>query len=148
MLDASAVGLTLTRPAVMVEVGQLRLFAKATGQTDAIYVDAAAAIARGYRSVVAPPTFVHCLIAIGGDDPFELLTKLKVPLEDTLHGEQSFSYGALLCAGDCVSFEIRVADVYTRKQGTLVFLVAEIRATNQLGERVADIVNTTIVLAR
>lgn len=148
MLDVSAIGFTITRPAVAVEAGQLRLFAKATGQTDPIYFDEAAARARGYRSIVAPPTFVHCLNAIGAGDPFELFTRLDVPLEDTLHGSQSFAYGAPLCAGDIVSFEIRVADVHTKKQGALVFLVAEMRATNQFGECVAEFVNTTIILAR
>lgn len=148
MLDASAIGITITRPAIVVEAGQLRLFAKATGQSDPIHFDEAAAKARGYRSIVAPPTFVHCLHAIGADDPFELFTRLGVPLEDTLHGSQSFTYGVPLCAGDTVAFEIRVADVHAKKQGALVFLVAGMRATNQLGERVAEIVNTTIVIAR
>lgn len=148
VLDASVVGLTFRRPAVAVEAGQLVLFAKATGQTDPIFFDEVAAKARGYRSIVAPPTFVHCLSAIGADDPFELFTRVGVPLEDTLHGEQSFTYGAILCAGDIVSIETRVTDVYSKKQGSLVFLVAEIRATNQFGARVADIINTTIVMNR
>ena len=46
-------------PAVMeVEKTNCRMFARSVGHTDPIFYDEAAAKARGYRSIVAPPGFL------------------------------------------------------------------------------------------
>jgi acyl dehydratase len=148
MLDRSAIGARVQGVTVTAESGQMRLFADSTGQTDPIFFSEAAAKAAGYRSIVGPPTFAHALFAIGSIRPFDLFEKLGIKLEDTLHGEQSFEYHALICAGDCIRFEGSVTDVYTKKDGALTFLVQELRARNQFDEDVALMRTTTIVVAR
>ncbi|MNF06367.1 hypothetical protein D3C80_2063010 [compost metagenome] len=42
-------------------------------------------------------------------------------------------------AGDTLTFDTRVADVYDKKGGALQFVVNETRVTNQDGEHIADL---------
>jgi acyl dehydratase len=58
---------------------------------------------------------------------------------DILHGEQSFSYIRPCHAGDVLSFESRIADIYAKKNGALEFVVKITTVTNQAGEHVADL---------
>lgn len=51
MIDRRFIGWTSERLSVAVETGQLRLFAKATGETNPIYFDEAAAKAAGHPAV-------------------------------------------------------------------------------------------------
>jgi hypothetical protein len=48
-----------------------------------------------------------------------------------LHGEQRFSYHAMAYAGDKLTFEQRIEDIYDKKGGLLEFVVRETRVTNQ-----------------
>ncbi|MGR3780209.1 MAG: FAS1-like dehydratase domain-containing protein, partial [Albimonas sp.] len=61
MIDRKYIGREMAPLTVDVERGQLLFFAKATGQTDPIYIDEAAARAAGYRALPAPPTFLFSL---------------------------------------------------------------------------------------
>jgi hypothetical protein len=54
-VDKNNIGLELEPLTVEVEAGRLRFFAKATGQTDPVYLDEAAAQAAGSRTLPAPP---------------------------------------------------------------------------------------------
>ena len=47
---------------VEVEKQPLRLFAKAIGERAPVYTDEAAAQAEGYRSILAPPTYLFTLL--------------------------------------------------------------------------------------
>ncbi|MNE25762.1 hypothetical protein D3C80_1191000 [compost metagenome] len=42
-------------------------------------------------------------------------------------------------AGDVLTFDTRIVDVYEKKGGALTFVVQETRVTNQGGEHIADI---------
>ncbi|MNE89189.1 hypothetical protein D3C80_1865770 [compost metagenome] len=42
-------------------------------------------------------------------------------------------------AGDVLTFDTRVIDVYEKKSGALVFVVQQTRVTNQDGRHIADI---------
>jgi len=148
MINRDFIGLPIGPFEVTAEAGQIRLFAKATGQTNPIFFDDKAARAAGYRAIVAPPTFVHSLQHIGQRDPFALFAQLGVKLEDTLHGTQSFTYSELVCAGDVIRFQGAVSDIYAKKNGALEFFVQDILASNQLGREVARIQSTTIVVSR
>ena len=50
MIDRQFIGHTMPAFEVLVEKGRLRFFAKATGQTDPVYTDEAAARAAGHAS--------------------------------------------------------------------------------------------------
>jgi len=108
-----------------VERSQLRLFAKAIGETRTLYTDTAAARAAGYRDVPAPPTFAFS-IGMNPDDPFDMLRALGVDLARVLHGEQSFEYSRPICAGDRVRVHRKVVDAYEKRGGALAFFVVQL----------------------
>lgn len=144
MIDRRHIGLQLPAFEVDVEKGGLRFFAKATGQTDPVYVDDEAARAAGHPGLPVPPSFLFCL-EMDAPNPGELRDRLGIDIARVLHGEQRFVFHGLAHAGDRLRFEQRVADIYDKKGGALEFVVRETRVTNQRGEPVADLIATTVV---
>ena len=138
MADKSLIGRQMSQGSVDVEKGRLRFFAKAIGETDAVYTDEAAARDAGHPSLPVPPTFLMCLNSEIGN-LVELLKVLEMDLGRILHAEQSFTYHRMAYAGDTLSFSTKVVDVYEKKGGALVFVVQETRVTNQKGEHIADL---------
>ncbi|WP_448119590.1 MaoC family dehydratase N-terminal domain-containing protein [Pseudomonas serbica] len=138
MADKSLIGRSMGVTQVEVEKGRLRFFAKAIGETDPIYTDEDAARAAGYKSLPVPPTFLFCMQG-EGQDLVEQLNVYGFDLGRILHAEQSFVYHRPAVAGDVLTFESRVVDVYEKKGGALQFVVNETRVTNQHGEHVANI---------
>ncbi|MDJ0653110.1 MAG: MaoC family dehydratase N-terminal domain-containing protein [Xanthomonadales bacterium] len=131
---------------VQVELGQLRLFAKAIGETRDIYLDEAAARQAGYRSVLAPPSFGTCLWSLAprtGPDAEEL----GIDYRYLLHGEESFSYQGLIFAGDTITLQDRIDKMYEKKGGAMDFMELVATATNQLGEQVQQR-RTTLIMRR
>ena len=143
MADKSDIGRVLARGTVDVDKGRLRFFAKATGETNPVYTDESAARDAGYANLPVPPSFFFCLNSEVGSLE-EVLKVLKLDLGRILHAEQSFTYHRMACAGDALSFESRVTDVYDKKGGALHFVVQETRVTNQKGEHVADLRSTLV----
>lgn len=145
MIDRRNIGRTLPSLTADVEKGQLRFFAKATGQSDPIYLDDDAAKAAGFPSLPAPPTFLFSLDLMQ-PDPFALYREIGVDLNRVLHGEQRFRYARPICAGDSITLRTRIADIYDRKNGTMEFIVLETDATNQRGEDVGGM--TCVIVVR
>lgn len=143
MIDKAHIGREFPAHSVAVEAGRLRFFAKATGQTDPVYLDDAAARDAGYRGLPVPPTFLFSL-EVEQPDPFAWFQSIGLDLAKVLHGEQLFVYHAPACAGDVLTFASRITDVYDKKGGVLDFVVKETRVTNQDGVHVADL-RATIV---
>ncbi|MFS2122696.1 MaoC family dehydratase N-terminal domain-containing protein [Pseudomonas sp. Pseusp97] len=139
MADKSLIGRCTGRTTAEVEKGRLRFFAKAIGETDPIYTDEEAARAAGYPTLPVPPTFLACLESEGRDMQEMITDVLGFDLGRILHAEQAFDYHAMAFAGDLLTFETRVADVYEKKGGALTFVVLETRVSNQRGEHIADI---------
>ena len=144
MIDAQYIGHRLPAFSVEVEKGRLRFFAKAIGQTDPVYTDESAAQAVGYASLPVPPTFLFCL-EMEAPNPGALRELLNVPIAKILHGEQRFTYHAPCHAGDVLTFEQRITDIYAKKGGLLEFIVRETKVSNQHGQHVADLTGTTVV---
>ena len=144
MIDKKHIGLKLTPHTVEIEKGRLRFFAKAIGETDPIYFDEDAAKAAGYASLPIPPTFVFCM-EMEKSDPFESLEIMEIDLGKVLHAEQSFKYHAPICAGDNLTFESRVSDIYDKKGGALEFVVQDCNVTNQAKTLVAELRSVTVV---
>ncbi|WP_109481226.1 MaoC family dehydratase N-terminal domain-containing protein [Paraburkholderia sp. C35] len=137
MIDKKFIGKVLPTFRAVAEAGQLRFFAKATGETSRRYVDEAAARDAGHRALPLPPTFLFSLELQQPDTSWR--DELGIQLSRILHGEQSFTYHRLAYAGDVLHFESRIADIYDKKNGALDFVVRETRVTNQHGEHVADL---------
>jgi acyl dehydratase len=144
MIDTRHIGHQLPPYAVDVEKGRLKFFAKAIGQTDPVYTDDAAAKAAGHPSLPVPPTFLFCL-EMDSPNPGALRDLLDLPVPKVLHGEQRFTYHAMAFAGDTLTFEQRIADIYAKKGGLLEFVVRETRVTNQHGQHIADLHGITVV---
>jgi acyl dehydratase len=143
MIDKKHIGTTFAPHSVDIESGRLRFFAKSIGETNPIYTDEQACRQAGYATLPAPLTFLFCL-NMEIPDPFASLTAIGVDLARVLHGEQSFDYHTPACAGDRLTFETRIADIYEKRGGALDFIVLETRITNQRGEHVADLRNAII----
>lgn len=128
---------------VEVERGRLRFFASCIGENDPVYTDVGAARAAGHPDLPVPPTFLFGL-EMDGDVLFPLLTRLGVDLRHVLHGEQRFVYHAIAHAGDVLTLSPRVADVYTKRDGALTFLVKRTDVTR--GDEPIAAAESTIVV--
>ena len=144
VIDPKYIGYTSPPCALDVEKGRLRLFALATGQRDPIYSDETAARAAGHPSLPVPPTFLFCL-EMERPNPYGWFDDVGIPLPKVLHGEQAFTYHRLAYAGDVLTFDSRITDIYAKKAGMLEFVVQLNRITNQRGELVAEFDRTLVV---
>ena len=129
---------------VLVEKGRLKFFAKATGQTDLVYTDEAAAHAAGHPDLPVPPTFLFCL-EMEAPDPAAIRNLLGMDYRRLLHGEQGFVYERMAYAGDVLRFEQRVEEIYDKKNGALEFVVRKTIVTNQRGESVAQLRTVSVL---
>jgi MaoC dehydratase-like protein len=107
------------------ERGRLRAFARAIGESDAVYLDLDAARGAGHRDLPAPPTFLFGPAFGDGPEAFAWITDLGVDMRHVLHGEQAFEYHDIAYAGDTLTLTHRISDVYTKRGGALQFLVRE-----------------------
>jgi len=145
MIDKKWIGHELPASVLPIERSRLQFFAKAIGETDPVYTDAAAARDAGYADLPAPPTFLFAAeLDSGASD--RLLADLQIPLAKLLHGEQSFSYHRPACVGDTVTVRSTIGDIYDKKNGALEFVVKTSRATNQRNELVAEL--RTVIVCR
>lgn len=144
MIDKSHIGHNFEPFTVDIEKGRLKFFARATGQDDPIYLDEGAAKTAGYSGLPAAPTFLFS-IDLEQDNPMGFLDTLGVDIARILHGEQEFTYHQPICAGDSITLQSRVADIYDKKNGAMEFIVQTFKATNQRGEHVADMTRTIVV---
>lgn len=144
MIDKRFIGHVMPTFSAEVEKGRLRFFAKATGQTDPVYADEATARAAGFPSLPVPPTFLFCL-EMEAPDPAAIRNLLGMDYRTLLHGEQGFTYHRMAFAGDTLTFEQRIDDIYDKKGGALEFVVRKTRVTNQRGEDVAELRAVTVI---
>lgn len=144
MLDKNLIGTKSEPLSVDVEKGQLRFFAKATGESNPVYINEDAAKEAGYRSLLAPPTFAFSL-NLARPDPFAHFIKLGIDLNKVLHGGQEFEYSGDICSGDTIRLEETLVDIYDKKGGALEFLVFETVGTNQHDDVVVKMKSTIVV---
>lgn len=137
MIDKNHIGKVIADFRTTAPASQLRFFAKATGETDPVYIDEAAARDAGHPDLPLPPTFLFSLELV--QPPSGWRDELGIKVERILHGEQSFTYHRMAYVGDTLHFVTRITDIYDKKGGALDFLVRETRVTNQDGEHVADL---------
>lgn len=109
-------------------------FCQATGETNPRHTDEDAARKAGHSALVAPPTF--CTVFSGR------LTHPDIKLNfgrTSFHAGQAIEPLAPIQAGDTLTASLRLKEVYpkTGRTGTMVFSVWEAVFTNQRGEQVA-----------
>lgn len=145
MIDKKWIGHELPASVLPIERSRLQFFAKATGETNPVYTDIAAANDAGYPDLPAPPTFLFAAELDSGMS-YRLLEELQIPIAKLLHGEQSFTYHRSACVGDTVTVRSTLTDIYDKKKGALEFVVKTSRASNQRDELVAEL--RTVLVCR
>ena len=144
MLDHKWIGHTFPSYARKVEVSQLWFFAKAIGETNPIFIDEKAAKAAGYSALPAPPTFGFSL-SNAQSDTFDYAKAMGIRLEVLLHGTEQFDYAHPILAGDEITFQRKVLDIYEKKGGLLEFVKMETTMTNQHQTLVGKMQTTFVV---
>ena len=142
------VGVVSEPRSVAVEAGFLTFFAKATGETNPIYFDEAAARAAGYPAIPAPPTYLFSLALSAParrGDIFDTEQGMGVDMSKVLHGEQSFTHHKPIFAGDRLTLTTTTRDIFKKKGGALEFIVQDTRAVDAAGELRAEMTMTTVV---
>lgn len=149
MIDRDAhVGVVSEPRTVDIEKGFLKFFAKATGETNPIYFDEAAALAAGHPAIPMPPTYFFSLqmsAPANRGDVFDPVNGIGVDMHRVLHAEQGFTYHRSVYAGDRITITTSTRDIYAKKGGALEFIVQETRFENDRGELCAEGRQVTVV---
>jgi len=126
---------------------EVAAFARAIGDLNPLYVDAAAAAKSRFGAVLAPPTFPIRMGAAAGDP--DLFLALDLNFASLLHAEQEFEWLRPLVAGEKVTITGRVGDMWEKqgKSGTLDFVVLEQIARDGKGDTVY-VARTTLISRR
>ena len=140
--DRSVLGVESIPMRYEVEKGAIRKFVEAIGDDDPIYRDEQAAQAAGFKTVVAPPTFLCTFRA-------HELPDLKIVFGGRvrLNGGNAYAYQQPVYAGDTITVTAKYADVTERtgRTGSMVFVFTDLTFINQHGEVVATGRNTGIM---
>ena len=117
-------------------------YANVIGAENPVHFDRDAALAEGFRDVVAPPMFcvVYSAPAMG---PAILDPDVGINFAAMVHGGQEFEWGEPVCSGDEITTTPRCAEIY-EKDGK-GFYVFESGSENQRSERVCTGTWTNIV---
>jgi acyl dehydratase len=141
-VDASKKGKTY--PPFEYEVGRekIREYAFAVGEQDPVHHDREAAKAAGFRNVVAPPMFA-VVYSTGSVAPAILDPEVGINFARMLHGSQEFEWDEPVCAGDTITTETTLEDLYERTG--MEFYVFKSVSKNQDGNEVVRGTWTNIV---
>jgi acyl dehydratase len=133
-----------TYPPFEYEVGRekIREYAYAVGENDPVHHDSAAAQAAGFRNVVAPPMFA-VVYSAGAMGPAILDPEVGINFARMLHGSQEFEWDEPVCAGDTITTETTLEDLYERTG--MEFFVFRSVSKNQDGKQVVRGTWTNIV---
>jgi acyl dehydratase len=145
MIDRKHIGVVSEPRQIEIEKGQLKFFAKATGETNPIYFDEEAARNAGHRALPAPPTFTFSLALGAPAKRGDVFDDMGVSRAKVLHGEQRFFNHRPMYAGDVITLETRTVDIYDKKGGALEFVVQDTDARNQNGELCTTMRVVTVV---
>ena len=132
------------------ERGPLTRFAESVTETDAVYRRRDAAVDAGFDDVPAPPTYFFSAAEFWGafpdDQPPDAVPE-RSPMAEVmgelmagggliLHGEQEFEYHRPVVAGERLTSEGTVTDLYSKESGerTMTFLVTETTWRDESGE--------------
>ncbi|MEO8556591.1 MAG: MaoC family dehydratase N-terminal domain-containing protein [Actinomycetota bacterium] len=121
---------------------KIREFAEAVGADDAVHIDPAYARARGYRDVIAPPTFA-VVIAQKCDRQFIADPEAGIDFSRVVHGEQRFVHHRPLTAGDEIVGVLTVDSV--RQAGGHAMVTTRSELSTIEGEPVCTATSTIVI---
>lgn len=149
----AAIGVEGPPMTLEVEKTNCRMFARSVGHTDPIFYDEAAAKARGYRGIVAPPGFMGTPIfnpSRPPGAPGEMGGRgYSIPYKRVLNGGTDYEYfpdEGVICAGDTITARSKVTSFDEREGslGPMLITTRETTYTNQDGKVVAKMYGTVI----
>jgi hypothetical protein len=145
VIDRRLAGTEFSEFTIGVERGQIRLFAKAIGETDPRYLDVGAARAQGHPDLLAPPTLLVGLAAIENTDAMAAIFNAGGDLRRLLHGEQAMDYFRDAHAGDQLRCGSRIGQVYEKRGGELEFVELQTDVTDTVnGHRVVSMTSVLV----
>lgn len=138
--DASVLGLEVDVGEAVIEEEQVLAYCRAIGETNPLYTDREFAQNGPYGALIAPPAFVLSLRHEPGPDP-------KVVYGNTtFNAGQHCDFFKPLKVGDRIRIGASVKDIYekTGRTGAMLFVVRRQTYTNQDGELVAIVDQSTV----
>jgi len=121
---------------------KIREFAEAVGADDVVHIDSVQARARGYRDVIAPPTFA-VLIAQQCDRQFIVDPEAGIDFNRLVHGEQRFVHHRPITAGDEIVGVLTVDSVKVVGGNAMVMTRSELSTIE--GEPVCTATSTVVI---
>jgi acyl dehydratase len=121
---------------------KIREFAEAVGAHDVVHTDRAQARERGYRDVIAPPTFA-VLIAQQCDRQFIADPEAGIDFSRLVHGEQRFVHHRPITAGDEIVGVLTVDSVKLVGGNAMVTTRTELSTIE--GEPVCTATSTVVI---
>jgi acyl dehydratase len=121
---------------------KIREFAEAVGAWDVVHTDQAQARSRGYRDVIAPPTFA-VLIAQQCDSQFIVDPEAGIDFSRLVHGEQRFVHHRPITAGDEIVGVLTVDSVKLAGGNAMVTTRSELSTVG--GEPVCTATSTVVI---
>ena len=121
---------------------KIREFAEAVGADDVVHTDQSQARARGYRDVIAPPTFA-VLIAQQCDRQLIVDPEAGIDFSRVVHGEQRFVHHRPITAGDEIVGVLTVDSVKEAGGHAMVSTRSELSTTE--GEPVCTAISTIVI---
>lgn len=113
MVDHGRIGFALAPFSVAVDAERLRSFAEAIGESEP---------RRAGQAV--PLTFLKALEGENNSSRL-ILEALQVDLKSVLHAEQQFDYLEPVHAGETITVQRKVIDIYDKRDGAIQFIVIE-----------------------
>ncbi len=129
----AAIGVASEPCTLEVEKGDIIRFARATGETDPLFIDEAVARRTRYGGLIAPPTYLIVMRPLLAER-----LNLASPYPKSLDGGTRWTYVEPVRPGDRITATATLVDLYERegRLGTMLFQVIEIDYVNQFGQRV------------
>ena len=127
-----------------IEKQRVRFFSKATGQTDPVYFDEDIAKEKGFPSLLAPPTFLTT-VSHEQRNPYQYLLDLSIVMKNVLHAGQCYKYHDLVFAGDQITMESKIKNMYDKKNGSLQFIEFESIFLNQNKKLTVESLSTLVI---
>lgn len=142
-IDRSWIGAATAPFVVEVEKGEIRRFCEALGEQNRLFLDEAHARERGFRNVVAPPTFPVTFRPPRRQPWLAALDEGRI-----LAGEQAFLYARPIVAGDILHCNLHLLDIEEKRgrSGVMHLFQQELRAADGNGDIVVR--NRRVVVYR
>jgi acyl dehydratase len=130
-VSKDAIGKTWPPATYQASRAKIAEYANVIGAANPIHFEREAALAAGYRDVVAPPMFcvVYSAPAMG---PAVLDPEVGMNLAAMVHGGQEFEWGEPVCSGDEITTTASCSDIY--EEDGKGFYVFESTSVNQDGK--------------